>query len=359
MIFTTERALSISARLLLYAGAGLAARGDTVAFAPVRRGEADRFLARRFPKLPVHAVSARGGVAQALAVRKIAQSVGAEAILVGCERDQLTAALALGSHGGVVRRLTIGERFTQNWRTRLAASRSKCLLIGDQTGADVHRDTHVRTGIAWPRPLTLVPGEGARSGGTVPPPVLAIVAGDATVPAQHAAGAAALRAAARLITRHAGLRVSLLGERPAMQALLLHAASVGLAESTDVTPLDALIEPGPFSASAVWATAAGDKGAVSVVSAMMRRIPVIVPQGFDTEALVAPRITGFVSDDTDLAGSVASIAHLLADAAAYQSMGSAAAARAERAHGWESFLHTLHGSLAQVAGQSSSRHSAA
>ena len=31
-------------------------------------------------------------------------------------------------------------------------------------------------------------------------------------------------------------------------------------------PLDALIEPGPFAAAAVWVTATGDTGAVSIVS---------------------------------------------------------------------------------------------
>jgi len=144
-----------------------------------------------------------------------------------------------------------------------------------------------------------------------------------------------------------------------MQALRLHAASVGLTEQVDVVPLDALIEPGPFNASAVWVTSAGDAGGVSVVSAMMRRIPVIVPQGFDTESLVASRITGFVSDDTDLAGSVAALAHVLADADAHQAMGAAAASRAERAHGWDAYLHTVQSTLARVAGKTANRHSAA
>lgn len=359
MVLTTERTLSMSARVLTCVGAGLAARGDRVVFVPIRKSDVDRFLARRFPKLPAHTVSARGGIALALAVRKIVQASGAEAILVGCERDQLTAALAIGRHGGVVRRLAIGERFIPTWRSKFAASRSTCLLMGDEVGADVHQDTPVRAAVAWPRPQTLVPGDHARGSSAPSPSVLAVVAGDARVPAQHAAGAAALRAAARLLTRHAGLRVLLLGDTPAMQALRLHAASVGLTERVDVAPLDALIEPGQFTASAVWVTAAGDAGGVSVLSAMMRRIPVIVPQGFDTESLVASRITGFVSDDTDLSGSVASLAHLLADSAAHQSMGAAAASRAERAHGWEGYVHNVQAMLARVAGKTDNRHSPA
>src|SRR5688572_8219618 len=109
LVLTTERELSMTARLLVMVGAGLAARGDHVVFVPVRKGETDRFLARRFPKLSAQAISARIGVAQAIAVRKIAAATRADAVLVACERDQLTAALAIGSRGGVVRRLTIGE----------------------------------------------------------------------------------------------------------------------------------------------------------------------------------------------------------------------------------------------------------
>ncbi|MEO7520929.1 MAG: hypothetical protein ABIW79_03840, partial [Gemmatimonas sp.] len=93
--------------------------------------------------------------------------------------------------------------------------------------------------------------------------------------------------------------------------------------------------------------------------AMMRRIPVIVPQGFDTESLVAPRITGFASDDSDPAGSVAALAHLLADPAAHSAMGAAAAARAERAHGWDALLRTIQAALARVADSAASRTSAA
>ena len=350
----------MTARLLAMIGGGLAARGDHVVFVAVRKGEPDKFLARRFPKIPAHTISARLGVAQAIAVRKIARETRAEAILVACERDYITAALALGRDGGVVRRLAIGERFEPNWRTKIATSRSTCLLMGDQVGTDVHQDTHVRAAIAWPRPLALVPGEGPMRASAAPlPSVLAVVAGDSSVSAQHAAGATALRAAARLLTRHAELRVLLLGDTSAMQALRLHAASVGLTERVDVAPLDTLIEPGPFTASAVWVTAAGDRGAVSIVSAMMRRIPVIVPHGFDTEALVAPRITGFAADESDLAGSVAALAHLLADAEAHQAMGAAAASRAERAHGWDAFLRTTHAALSRVASKTSNRHSAA
>ena len=179
------------------------------------------------------------------------------------------------------------------------------------------------------------------------------------MPAQHGAGAAALRAAARLLTRHPGLRVLLLGDIPTLQALRLHAASVGLADRISVMPLDALIEPGPFAAAAVWVTATGDTGAVSIVSSMMRRIPVIVPRGFDTEALVAPRITGFLAEEGDPTGSIAALAHLFADADAHFAMGGVAASRAERLHGWDAMLGRTLDTLVRAAGRWANSRSAA
>jgi glycosyltransferase involved in cell wall biosynthesis len=166
----------------------------------------------------------------------------------------------------------------------------------------------------------------------------------------------ALRAASRLRTRHDHLRVTLVGEITELQALRLHAGSLGLAEHLSIVPMDALLMPGALDAAAVWVTAQGDDGGAALVAAMMRRIPTIVPRGADTEALVAPRITGFIADDADLAGTVAAIAHLLADADDYQSMGTAAAARAERLHGWDAYVDRVLDALGRV--QSASRKAA-
>jgi len=354
LVLSTAREFHMSARVLMTIGAGLAARRHHVDIVCCQGSASEREISRRFPKVPLHPVADRHVLAQSFALRRIVRDLRIETILVGTERDQLTAALAIGRHGGVVRPLAIGERFAQGWRARLASSRATSLVIGDDVGINVHTDTHVRAAIAWPRtllqdssdtPLRLAPA--------VPPLLLAVVAGASTEPAEHAAGAAALRAAARLLTRSPGLRVLLLGERSALQAMRLHAASVGLADRVDVMTLDSLIEQGPFNAAAVWVTAGGDTGAVSIVSAMMRRIPVVVPRGFDTEALVASRITGFVADDTDPAGSVAALARLFADADAHCAMGAIAASRAERLHSWDALIERTAEALARAGGRRS------
>ena len=350
----------MSARLLTSIGAGLAARGEGVTFVCCRDSTAEGEVARRFPDVARRTLAGRGNVARVLGLRRVVDALRPAAVLVHTEADMLTASLALGGRGGVVRRLAIGERFTRSWRARLAASRSACLLMGDEIGPQVHTDTHVRAAIGWPRVGVQGPGEmPLRLAPAAPPPVLAIVAGTTTPPAQHAAGAAAVRAASRLTTRHSTLRVLLLGAPPELQSMRVHAGSVGLADRLTIIPLDALITPGPFDAAAVWVTAQGDEGAVSIVSAMMRRIPVIVPRGFDTEALVAPRITGFVADDGDLAGSVAALAHVLVDANEHHAMGAAAAARAARLHNWDASLDRTLEALARVSGSRTSRPDAA
>ncbi len=220
--------------------------------------------------------------------------------------------------------------------------------MGDEIGGAVHVDTHVRTAIAWPTHFA-ASSSAVGDAGQSPTPVIAIVAGDASNPVEHAAGAAALRASARILSRHPGLQVVLLGRQSSLQAMRVHAGAVGLAERLVLLPLDALLLPGAFAAAAVWVTTSGDEGAVSVAAAMLRRIPVIVPRGFDIEGLVAPRITGFVADDTDLTGSVAALAHLMADAEDQVAMGAAAATRAARLHNWDAMLSRTLDALARVA----------
>lgn len=347
LVLTTSGDWTMNVRLLATMAAGMSARGEQVTFVCCRGSATEREVARRFPDLPVRTISGAITLSRVVRLRTLAGSARPNAVLVHSERDAFAAALAFGRTAGVVRRIGIGQRFGQSWRARFTASRTRTLVMGDETGESVHLDTHVRTGVSWP-PLPVSESDHP-VGVASAPPVLAIVAGKATQMAQHAAGAAALRAAARIVSRHPDLRVLLLGETHRLQALRVHAGALGLADRLTVLPLDSLLVPGPFGASAVWVTAAGDEGAVSVVASMLRRIPVIVPRGFDTEALVAQRITGFVADDTDLAGSVSALAHLMADSAEHKAMGAACAARAERLHSWDAALTRTIAALSRVA----------
>jgi len=339
----------MSARLLATIGAGLAARGETVTLACCRGSDAERELVRLFPGMPLRTVSGSLFPSRVARIRALTTALRPDVVLVHNERDGLAAALAVGRTAGVVRRLAIGERLETGWRTRVTLSRTRFVAMGDDTGPAVHGDKHVRTAVSWPGAPEPARDAGPFRTGSLAAPVIAIVAGNAANPAEHAAGAAALRAAARIVSRHPDLRVSLLGQASGLQALRVHAGALGLAERLVVVAVETLLAPGEFAAATVWVTAGGDEGAVAVVAAMMRRIPVIVPRGFDTAALVAPRITGFTADDTDLAGSVSALAHLMADTAEHHAMGAAAAARAERLHGWDAMLTRTMLAIARVA----------
>lgn len=357
LVLSTHRTYSVSVRLLASIGASLSTRGEEVTFVCCRNSDTEREVARTFPTLTLRSLNGGLAARRIASLRRIVTELRPDALLVHTERDALAAALTIGRTGGVVRRLSIGQRLESSWRVRLTTSRTRFLAMGDEVGESAHLDKHVRTAVSWPA-LGLARDDRAtadsadnpfRSGPSAPPPVIAIVAGDASNPAQHAAGAAALRTASRIVSRHPELRVTLLGHASGLQALRVHAGAVGLADRLDVMPVESLLSPGPFTAAALWATGTGDDAAVGIVAAMMRRIPVIVPRGFDTEALVAPRITGFIADDSDLAGSVASLAHLMADPADHQAMGAAAAARADRLHGWDAMITRTLSVLARVA----------
>ncbi len=348
VVFSTHGSWTMSVRLLATMAAAMAARGEQVSFVCCRGSATEREVARRFPALPIRTISGILTLTRVVRLRALARSLRPDAVLVGSEGDAFTAALALGKSAGVVRRLGIGQRFTRSWRSRITASRTRTLVMGDEIGESVHLETHVRSAVSWPS-LPIEAGVDHPFGAGGAAPVIAIVAGNAAQSAQHAAGAAALRAAARIVARHSDLRILLLGETKDLQALRVHAGALGLADRLTVVPLDTLLQPGVFVASTVWVTSAGDEGAVSIVASMMRRIPVIVPRGFETESLVAPRITGFIADDSDLAGSVSSLAHLMADNAEHQAMGAACAARAERLHNWDAALTRTLAALARVA----------
>ena len=344
MVLTTEAGWGMRTRLLAMLGASLAERGVAVTFVCCRRSPTEQALMRDFPSVPRRTVSSRSLLLRVLETRRIARALRADAVLVQNTRDALVASLSMPRGSTVVRRVPVGERAPQGWAVRRAESRSRVILLSGDGAPS-------RVGVAWPRRPA---ADGAEAGASSAPSTLAIVAGrsalarttDDVTAREHAAGALALRAAARLLSRHAELRVLLVGEQSALQPLRLHAGSLGLADRLSLVPMEALLSPGPFHAAFAWVTMEGDEGAVAAVAAMGRRIPVVVPRGSTVEGLVAPRISGFVADESELPALVSSLAHLIADGEEYRAMGTAAAARAERLHGWDAYVGRVQGMLA-------------
>lgn len=352
MVLTTEAGWGMRTRLLAMLGASLAERGVAVTFVCCRRSPTEQALAREFPSVPRRTVSSRSLLLRTFEVRRIARALRADAMLVQNTRDALVGSLSLPRGSTIVRRVPVGERAPHGWATRFAESRSRTVLLtGDGAPS--------RVGVAWPR-RTGVDATGSPD--RTAPSTLAVIAGRSPLARasgevtarEHAAGALALRAASRLLSRHEELRVLLVGEPSALQPLRLHAGSLGLADRLSLVPMEALLSPGPFDAAFAWVTMEGDEGAVAATAAMGRRIPVVVPRGATIEGLVAPRISGFVADESELPSLVSALAHLIADGEEYRAMGTAAAARAERLHGWDAYVSRVQGMLASSAPQRAS-----
>ncbi len=350
LVVTTDPGWTMSTRLLMTMAHGLAERGETVGASYPRKSATAAGLATGFPALALRSMDTGGSWAQWRALRGVVAATRPGVVLVSGEHDALMAALVMGRRGGVVRRVPVNEPLQESWRTSLAERRSRIALFG---GLRAHGEP-VLDGVAWPPredngrhtpigapQLVIVPGSEQRASGSV------LGSGSTAV---------ALRAAAHLRTRHPTLGVTLVGDELALQSVRIHAASLDLADHLRTQSMHAFLREPLANVVAVWVTANGDEGAVAVLSAMSGRVPVIVPAGGAIEALIAPRITGFVSADAEPTTVVADLARLLADDQERATMGQAAAARAARLYDWPKFLDRVSEALAHAGG---ARHAAA
>ncbi len=358
LILITEREFRVSARIQARIGETLAERGHLVTLVCVSKSQTEAELAKRFPSLKCRSIAGRG-VRQFWAFRRIVKGVHPAVVLVQGEKNMMAAAIATGRKGGVVRRLSVGESVKPTWRATVASSRSRCVVLGDDLSAPDESKSPMKTALGWDAAsVNRAPtGRVANRARSEAGPVLGIVSGNPRAGAQklsskpfmeYSAAALALRAASRLATRYPELRVLLLGQSAALQAVRVHAASVGMASRITIEPIDSLIASDGFHATLVWVAAQSDEGAVSIISAMMRGIPVIVPANFDTQAFVAPQINGFVAVEADISTCVSAVANVLANPEQLAAMGAAAESRARRLHDWDFYVNRIMGAISKV-----------
>jgi hypothetical protein len=349
LVLTTGERYAPGVRLLAALAAGLEARGDVTAIACLSRGEVERAVEREWPRLTFRAIVGAGFVRRTASVRGIVTALRPDAILVGSDDDATLGAVALGSRGGVLRRLAVhesadamgGASETGGWRTRLARSRTRYAVWGVRQLA-----------VSWPEPVAL-PHEADPTVHPLPVPSPHLVIVPSSV--HDEATALALRAAAHLRDRMPALRVTLLGNVADLQATRLHAASLNLTASVQLQPLDVLLHHEPLDAVAVWVCAPDDAGAIATLAAMQQRCPVVVPRESPFASLVAPAITGFLAHAETVPAVVAELARLLGDSDAARRMGEAAAARARREFGWDAFVDQAAERLARAGGISAAR----
>jgi hypothetical protein len=348
VVLTTSERYTPSVRLLAAVAAGLGRRGDIAAVACLSRGEVERAIEAEWPRLSHRAIVGNGFVRRTASVRGIVTALRPDAMLVGSDADASMAAVTLGARGGVVRRLSVRESASlvreeaseSSWRQRLARSRTRY----EAWGTD-------RLAVSWPEPSTSETEDPPAHPLPIAPPHLVIV--PARVHDEDTA--LALRAAAQLRTRHAALRVTLLGHVADLQATRLHAAALDLTGAVQILPLDTLLHHAPLDAFAAWVCAHDDAGAVATLAAMQQRIPVVVPATAAFTPLVDGSHTGFVASAAALPVLVSELVRLLSDHEAAHRMGLAAQTRARTVYGWDAFVDDAAERLARVSGGTAPR----
>jgi hypothetical protein len=348
---TLDDAWTPATALLAAIADGLAARGASIGVL-VRDGTpaAARLVAR---------AAARCGGAEPVLLRgdgRWALTRGARAVAARLQpsawlvQDERTLRLALAARGdaGVVRRLAVGERPpAPGWRDRATARKVRLVLL-----------THAPEPIAFPAtaririplavPPAAPPSSRRRPGARAAPAGVHVV----LVPAmpEDAATACALRALSRLAARDPGMRLTLVGAPDALQPIQVHAAALGLAAGRATVYPEAFVDGEPVPADLAWVTDPGEAGALAVVGAMARGLPVVAPQGTPPAALAGDGACGLhVGDDPAMAASA--VARLLGAPARRAALARAAAERAARDHDWTVLLDRVQDALARAAGQ--------
>jgi hypothetical protein len=334
LVFSRSRVPGANIRLLGSVGTGLVDRGASVGFAtcgvPTVTGQliADNGAASVFP------INARNGFTTWLSMRTIMKTFAPDAVIVESESDTLLAAMTARRGTGIVRRLRPQEDALYRWKSRVAARFNRTALLVPSTGDELALPRHVLT-VRAPVSLPMRSIQAVHLSGEAEdaPPVIACVPDRS-----GAAAALCLRAFARLRQRRPELSLLLLGDPGRLQSVRIHAAALGLTEFIRTLPESALFDRQRLDLSMVWIAARGDRGALCAVAAMSRGLPVVVERSSDVSAFVAHRITGLHAEEGDLSATIASMAQLLADPAAFRSTCEAAIARAQRLHSWSGFL---------------------
>ncbi len=360
LIVATDPTWNASTRLLLAIAEGLARRGLAVTACYSGRAETANGVEAGFPNVALRRINRSSLWSRWRDVRGAVAATRPQVLLLHGESDALLAAACVGPRGAIVQRLRVAEPDVLTWRGRLTGHIARYVRVRSDVTA-TSSDVSASRSLAWPcldvatpRRASPMRVEDRTDALRTASPSLVLVPS----PEHSEANATALRALSRLAARHPALRVVIVGEDIALQDVRIHAGAVGLSERVWVRFADEYFALESSSANAVWVTAPGDLGAIAVLVAMQQRLPVVVPAGSDLESLVVPRVTGFVADAADPAATVSSLAQVLSDEHTRGIMGAAAAARADRRHGWSAYLDGLTETLEHAAGARAWRRSA-
>ena len=334
LFYVSSPTWSGSARVVITAAKGLAARGHEVA---VACAEGSR-LAARTSDARIDAVTmgkSASAAGDAWDLRRAMEHRSIEVAIVTSERDQLVVASArLLGRGAILRHVRPLERIQLSRSGRIALKLAKSGLIFSS-----EKEATESTLKGWTVPASVAPlGVDPTSFDSAEPlPRTEIgLASDTLViacsyePSGRARMATVLRALALLTPRHPELHAVVYGPGSLDEALRMHASA--LAVGASVSFLGELEDSRPVlrTANIGWVAAEGDAGAFACLDAMACRLPVIAERAMLTQQYVADGITGLLLAQGDPPDTASEVAEFIADRARCAAMGNAGRARVQR-----------------------------
>lgn len=289
-------------------------------------------------------------------VRQLLRAFNPDVVLTDSEKLTYLAAVNRRSKSGIVRRLRLEEDAGYGWRSKAAGALSRVVTLappGWESLALPRLSRSIRAPFAVP-PTLLEPQDVsiARDGQSF----VGLHSVELQNMEPHSEShhsilcvpdesgkltAHCLRTFAQLSARRSELLLYVAGEQTRIQNVLVHAAALKLTPYVRLLPAGVLFSDRRIAASAAWVAATGDEGALNAVAAMARGIPVIADRGSNVASLIANRISGVHSDESDLHTVAAAIAQLLGDRDVFRSMSDGALSRAHRLHSWTTFMDNV------------------
>lgn len=335
LFYVSSPIWSASARVMITAAKGLAARGHEVA---VACAEGSR-LAARTSDARIDAVTmgkSASAAGDAWDLRRAIEHRKIEVAIVTSERDHLVVASArlLGNRGAILRHVRPGERIQLGRSGKIALKLAASGLIFSS-----EKEAGESTLKGWAVPASVAPlgVDPAAFDAAEPMPRTEIgLGGDALViacsyePSGRSRIATVLRALALLTPRHPELHAVVYGPGSLDEALRMHASA--LAVNASVTFLGELDDARPVlrTANICWIAAEGDAGAFACLDAMACRLPVIAERTMLTQQYVADGISGLLLAQGDPSDTASEVAEFIADRARCAAMGNAGRARVQR-----------------------------
>jgi glycosyltransferase involved in cell wall biosynthesis len=335
LFYVSSGVWSGSARVVMAAAKGLAARGHEVA---VACAEGSR-LAARTSDARIDAVTmgkSASAAGDSWDLRRAMEHRQIEVAIVTSERDHLVVASArlLGNRGAILRHVRPLERVQLGRGGKLALKLAASGLIFSS-----EKEAAEATLKGWLVPSSVAPlGVDPASFDAVDPAPRADIGlpNDALLlacpyePSGRARIATVFRALSLLTPRHPELHAVVFGPGSLDEALRMHASA--LAVNASVSFVGDVEDPRSVlrAANIGWVAAEGDAGAFGCLDSMACRLPVIAERSPLTQQYVADGITGHLLAQADPPNTASDVAEFIADRARCAAMGNAGRARVQR-----------------------------